>query len=55
MKRGRRRQLGNAEIALAMELRSERVTWKLIAWGLGVSEETLTSRITKAKRDGMYK
>ena len=46
-------KLGNRELALAMELRAEGCTWKIIARGLGVSPLTLPDAVKKAKREGM--
>ena len=46
-------KLGNDEIALAMELRTEGICWKLIAWGLGCDTEHLINTVKKAKREGM--
>jgi len=46
-------KLGNRELALAMELRAEGCTWKVIAGGLGVSPLTLPDAVKKAKREGM--
>ncbi len=50
---GRPRLLGNQEIALAMELQSERCTVKQIARGLGVSPDTLTHTLYRARLNGM--
>ena len=49
----RNSKLGNAEIAMTMELRTEGVPMKLIAYVLGVRADTLTSRILQAEREGM--
>ena len=46
-------KLGNAEIALAMELRTEGVTWKVIARGLSVGTQYLVNRVRRAEREGM--
>jgi len=51
--RHRKRSLGNAELALAMELRTEGITWKLISYGLGVDPETLINRVSQVEREGM--
>ena len=54
-RRGRPRLLGNAEIALAMELRTEGVRWKLIAYAFGVTEATMADTVRRAKRNGMLR
>ncbi len=46
-------KLRNQEIALAMELHNEGVSWKIIAEGLGVSADYLQRRVARAKREGM--
>ena len=46
-------KLNNAEIALAMELRTEGGSWKTIAYGVGVSLQYLFHSVEKAKREGM--
>ena len=53
MKPRSNRRIGNEEIALAMELRTEGVRWKIIAYGLGVAKSTIVSAVAKAKREGM--
>lgn len=50
---GRPPHMGNAELALAMELRTEGVAWKLIAWGLGVTCDTAIKSVALAKKTGM--
>ena len=49
------RKLGNAEIALAMELRVAGIRLNQIARGLSVTPDWLAERIKKAKREGMIK
>lgn len=39
MRRGRPANLTNADIALAMELRTEGVPWKIISYGLGLDDD----------------
>ena len=46
-------RLGDAEIALAMELRTEGVQWKLISYGLGVSDVALKKALKRAEQEGM--
>jgi len=46
-------KLGNNEIALAIELRQEGCTWKVIAYGLSVNPNFLCCAVNKAKREGM--
>lgn len=50
--RGAKPRLANAELALAMELRDSGMTWKIIAYGLGVTTEHLINRVARAKREG---
>ena len=52
-KRGRKARLGNAELALAMELRTQSISWKLIAYGLNVEETHLIKRVARAQQEGM--
>ena len=40
------------EIALAMELRTEGLTWKSIGYGLGVSAVAIEESVRRAKRNG---
>ena len=54
-KGGRRRKMGNAEIALAMELMNDGMSRKLIAYGLGVHQSTMYHAVRKAKREGMIR
>ena len=51
----RRRKIGNAEIALAMELITEGVRKNIIAYGLGVHPNTLLTELKKAELEGMIK
>jgi hypothetical protein len=63
MRRGRRThnckpainiRLCDEEIALAMELRSEGCSWKIIAYGMGVNDpSSLCRRVKNAEREGM--
>lgn len=50
---GRARQLGNTEIALAMELQTERCSIKQIARGFSVSPDHLTKTLYRARHAGM--
>jgi hypothetical protein len=52
MKR-RHRKLGNAEIALAMELRVAGMHWERIAEGLGVESRAVRFAIQQAEQYGM--
>jgi hypothetical protein len=54
-KRGRPPQLTDTEVALAMELRTEGVSWKIIAYSLGTRADTLMKRVKKAQANGMQK
>ena len=49
------RKLGPNEIALAMELRTEGVQWKVIANGLSVNVEWLQRKVRAAKQEGLRK
>lgn len=46
-------KLTNEEIALAMELRQEGITWKIIGIGLGKTAEAVRTAINYAKRHGL--
>jgi len=52
-KKRRNSRLGDAEIALAMELRSEGVSWKLIGYGLSVRPDTIHKAVRYAEKVGM--
>lgn len=47
------KRLGNAEIALAMELKSQGCRYSVIAWHLGVVPSTLWKSIWRARKEGM--
>lgn len=51
----RPRKIGNQEIAFAMEMRTERITWKAIARGLGCHPDTIRDAVRQAEIFGMHR
>jgi len=48
----RKRRLTKHDIALAMELRQEGISWKVIGYHLGFHYDYLQSCVSKAKKQG---
>ncbi|MNO06143.1 hypothetical protein D3C81_2277960 [compost metagenome] len=47
-------RLGNAELALAYELRTEGIDWQHIASGLGIDPDYLRQRVRQIEINGLH-